>query len=170
MPNGCNGSLCSCVVVGSARNTDWPPHHWKLHAEFEDGTEIFFTDPRQFRCLKLVDRPPNCEPLQSLGFDPLLSLPTVSELSDMLYGCSTKMKTLLFDQVHFLLSLTVWMKSLRICAMRKGHQKRDPKIMSISSSCTILCIPVSSAVGRGSKHGECSCSPYSVSHGLFARS
>ena len=44
MPNGWNGSLCSCVVVGSARNTDWPPHHWELRAEFEDGSEITFTD------------------------------------------------------------------------------------------------------------------------------
>ena len=35
-----------------------------------------------------------------------------------------------------------------------------PKIMSISSSGTILCIAASSAVGRDSRHGECSCNSY----------
>ena len=117
MPNGWNGSLCSCVVVGSARNTDWPPHHWKLRVEYEDGSEITFTDTQGgLATSSALTAPQTVNHCRALV---LTHCWTFQPSQNSLTWCRAivpKWRHCSWIRYNFNLSLTVWIKSLRICA------------------------------------------------------
>lgn len=81
---------------------NWPPKWWKLLLVFDDGTRFAFTDMRRFGRLSLHKDPLNEDPLNRLGFDPLLDMPTLARFTELLRGHAhrkaLKMKALLLDQ------------------------------------------------------------------------
>ena len=76
-----------------------PPH---LHARvaFEDGSELWFQDPRRFGMLRAVRtaRLMSDPALARLGPDPLASPPTGASLYALARGSRTSVKALLLDQ------------------------------------------------------------------------
>ena len=52
--------------------------------ELTEGVHLAFTDPRRFGRVRLIDQPMTKEPLNKLGFDPILSMPPLEELRELL--------------------------------------------------------------------------------------
>ncbi|KAI8059727.1 hypothetical protein BDF21DRAFT_429607 [Thamnidium elegans] len=84
----------------------WPPKYWKLLITFQDPTnpdktvQFGFKDPRRLARLRLVAGPdPLLEPpINKLGFDPVLNLPSLSAFSQLVLRRQVPIKALLLDQ------------------------------------------------------------------------
>ncbi|KAL4525501.1 hypothetical protein Ndes2437A_g03957 [Nannochloris sp. 'desiccata'] len=82
----------------SVEDTTWPPKFLRLELHFDDGTQWAFCDSRRFARIRLVSNPLQSAPLKDLGWDPLLSWPSLSEFSDALMKQRRTIKALLLDQ------------------------------------------------------------------------
>ncbi|KAF8746194.1 hypothetical protein AX14_000001 [Amanita brunnescens Koide BX004] len=81
----------------------WPPRYAKftLHLDDDDSdvvTEVAFTDVRRLGRIRLCKSPRTELPISELGFDPILSMPTLDEFSPMVRRRSCPIKVLLLDQ------------------------------------------------------------------------
>lgn len=76
----------------------WPPRFAKIHMHFDDGGELVMTNARRLGRIRLRDDPAHEPPVNRLGFDPLLDLPSASRVHSMLSRRSTPIKALLLDQ------------------------------------------------------------------------
>ncbi|KAK7468485.1 hypothetical protein VKT23_002991 [Stygiomarasmius scandens] len=89
-------------------HSDWPPRFMKfiLHLAHEPNsntqdssiTELAFTDPRRLGRIRLLSSPMTEPPISSLGFDPILSMPSLEDFSTMVLKRSCPIKALLLDQ------------------------------------------------------------------------
>lgn len=79
--------------------SEWPPKYWKLALKLEGDVSIAFSDPRRFARIRLQEEPAAHEPVSLLGFDPVLSMPTFEEFSNLVKARKTSLKALLLDQV-----------------------------------------------------------------------
>lgn len=79
-------------------DAEWPPRFVKVELDFTDGTQLAFADSRRFARIRSIQDPGANPPLASLGFDPLLSMPTLSEFSESLSTQRRAIKALLLDQ------------------------------------------------------------------------
>lgn len=61
----------------------WPPRFWKLLWQFEDGTEMAFTDVRRLGRIRYIKDPENHPPISTLGFDPLASMIPLPEFQTL---------------------------------------------------------------------------------------
>ena len=87
------------LATGPRPGTDgWPPRFTKLRLEFDDGSELAFTNARRLGRIRLRRTPREEEPLRSLGFDPYLALPVESEFRRLVQVRSATLKGLLLDQ------------------------------------------------------------------------
>ena len=77
---------------------EWPPRFTKIHLVFDDGGELAMTNARRLGRVLLRDDPMHEPPLNKLGFDPLLDLPTPAVFSALLRRRHTVIKSLLLDQ------------------------------------------------------------------------
>jgi formamidopyrimidine-DNA glycosylase len=77
---------------------EWPPSFTKIHLGFDDGGELIMTNARRLGRILLRDAPLHEPPLNRLGFDPLLDLPSPQTFSTMLRGRAIVIKSLLLDQ------------------------------------------------------------------------
>jgi len=82
----------------SVDDATWPPKFLRLELHFEDGTQWAFCDSRRFARIRLVSNPLQFAPLKDLGWDPLLSWPSLSEFSAALSNQRRAIKALLLDQ------------------------------------------------------------------------
>ncbi|MDH3604829.1 MAG: hypothetical protein OEU26_34930 [Candidatus Tectomicrobia bacterium] len=77
---------------------EWPPRFTKIHLSFDDGGELIMTNARRLGRILLRDAPLHEPPLNKLGFDPLLDLPSPKTFSAMLLSRAAVIKSLLLDQ------------------------------------------------------------------------
>jgi formamidopyrimidine-DNA glycosylase len=77
-----------------------PGRHVHARVRFEDGTRIWFEDPRRFGLIRLVAAAAlSADPaLRQLGPDPIASPPTGPRLAEAARGSRTAVKTFLMDQ------------------------------------------------------------------------
>ncbi|CEP18014.1 hypothetical protein [Parasitella parasitica] len=86
------------------KGLDWPPRFHKLLITFTDPDtekQVFFgyKDPRRWSRLRLVsDDPLTSDPINKLGFDPVLALPDFETFRSMVQKRSIPVKALLLDQ------------------------------------------------------------------------
>ncbi len=80
------------------RNGAWPPRFTKLHLTMDDGGELAVTDKRRLGRIRLREDPGNEPPINALGFDPLLDLPSPARFTEQLRTRSAVIKSLLLDQ------------------------------------------------------------------------
>ncbi|KAK0481594.1 AtMMH-1 [Armillaria novae-zelandiae] len=87
-------------------STDWPPRFVKfiLHLEATsnagatDTIELAFLDARRLGRIRLCSSPTNEPPISELGFDPILSMPSLEEFLKLVVKRSCPIKALLLDQ------------------------------------------------------------------------
>ncbi len=77
---------------------EWPPRFAKIHLCFDDGGELIMTNARRLGRILLRQAPLHEPPLNKLGFDPLLDLPSPETFSTMLRSRTAVVKSLLLDQ------------------------------------------------------------------------
>lgn len=102
----CPARLVRCFAAHSAEappSLDHrPPKYCILEVGLEDGTALAFTDVRRFGRLSLHAEPLAEDPLNRLGFDPLVRMPDLQEFTALLrryaHRQALKMKALLLDQ------------------------------------------------------------------------
>ncbi|ORX35329.1 Formamidopyrimidine-DNA glycosylase H2TH domain-domain-containing protein [Kockovaella imperatae] len=85
----------------------WPPkfHKFVMHLEPQKGSvsdearELAFADPRRFGRLRLVPSPvEDHPPISALGFDPILSYPSLEEFKTLLLKKKATVKGVIMDQ------------------------------------------------------------------------
>ena len=76
----------------------WPPRFVKLRLVLGDGAELAFVNARRLGRLRLRDDPRAEPPISSLGFDPLLDLPSPARFADLVRRRRGTLKGLLLDQ------------------------------------------------------------------------
>ena len=86
---------------------EWPPRFTKIHLYFDDGGELIMTNARRLGRILLRDDPLHEPPLNKLGFDPLLDLPSPKRFATMLRSRAAIIKSLLLDQ-HFAAGVGNW--------------------------------------------------------------
>ncbi len=82
----------------AVEETSWPPRFTKLRLVMDDGGELAMTNKRRLGRIRLLNDPPGETPVNRLGFDPLLDLPSPARFSDLVARRSTPIKALLLDQ------------------------------------------------------------------------
>jgi len=82
----------------SVSDTEWPPKFVKLELDFTDGTQMAFVDSRRFARIRLIADPLSVPPLSTLGWDPLLNMPSVEDFITAVAGQRRAIKALLLDQ------------------------------------------------------------------------
>jgi formamidopyrimidine-DNA glycosylase len=74
------------------------PRFLRLELALEGGRRLGFTDPRRFGRIRLADDPRREPPVSSLGFDPLLEMPSPQRFESALRTRRGNVKRLLLDQ------------------------------------------------------------------------
>jgi formamidopyrimidine-DNA glycosylase len=77
------------------------PRFWKFELLMEDETRLAMPDARRFGRIRLQHEPEREPPVSRLGFDPLLAMPTASELAAALARRRAPIKSVLLDQGLF---------------------------------------------------------------------
>mmetsp|Transcript_670 Transcript_670/g.4367 ORF Transcript_670/g.4367 Transcript_670/m.4367 type:complete len:353 (-) Transcript_670:472-1530(-) len=76
----------------------WPPRFWKMDVLFDNGMKLAYTDPRRFGRIR-INRDPVLEaPINKLGFDPLLDMPSLKRFAELLPDRRAPIKAVLLDQ------------------------------------------------------------------------
>lgn len=86
----------------SPDETKWPPLYMKfiliIASDSGEDTQIAFTDPRRLGRIRLCLSPMKEPPISALGFDPILSMPTLEDFCSPVRKRSCAIKSLLLDQ------------------------------------------------------------------------
>lgn len=94
-----DGSIVFARVGASSYSSwiqEWPSNYAKMRLLFSDGSELAFLETRKLGKIVVTEQ----DPMQSsfiscLGFDPILSQPSVDELYDKIKHCKGAIKTVL---------------------------------------------------------------------------
>ncbi|KAI6032053.1 hypothetical protein BKA83DRAFT_4488637 [Pisolithus microcarpus] len=90
--------------TASSASDVWPPRFVKFILYIQDGnsapgfTEIAFSDARRLGRIRLVGSPLDEPPISELGFDPVLSMPSLEDFHASLSKRTCPIKALLLDQ------------------------------------------------------------------------
>jgi len=76
----------------------WPPKFCKVEFQMSDGTCFAMSDPRRFGRLRLSKDPEKEPPISTMGFDPLIKMPSVSDFQQQLQRKTAEIKAVLLDQ------------------------------------------------------------------------
>ncbi len=80
-------------------DSEWPPRFTKVHFWTAEGRELVMTNARRLGRIRLHAQHPRDEaPLNALGFDPFIKMPTAKALYDIMSKRKAPMKALLLDQ------------------------------------------------------------------------
>ncbi|KAJ7226011.1 DNA glycosylase/AP lyase [Mycena pura] len=84
-------------------STDWPPRFMKFILHLSDSqaggtTQLAFLDARRLGRIRLCQTPLTEPPISDLGFDPILSMPSIEEFELLVLKRSCPIKALLLDQ------------------------------------------------------------------------
>ncbi len=94
VPGGEHLPLEAGIEPGSV----WPPRFWKIEIVFDDGGRLAMTSARRLGRIRLRTDPVNETPVASLGFDPLLDMPSRGEFEALLASRRVTLKGLLLNQ------------------------------------------------------------------------
>ncbi len=87
------------LVSAPARQDEpWPPRFTKLRLTMDDGNELVMTNARRLGRIRLRNDPRNEPPLNRLGFDPLVNMPTLPAFRSLLAQRHGTIKGVLLDQ------------------------------------------------------------------------
>ena len=86
------------TASNTVEDGDWPPQFSKIHLFMSNGAELAMTNKRRFGRIRLRKDPAKEPPINRLGFDPLLDLPSLRQFSELLAQRSAAIKALLLDQ------------------------------------------------------------------------
>lgn len=76
----------------------WPPRFAKICLTFEDGGQLVMTNARRLGRIRLLEDPLTEAPLNKLGFDPYLSMPSAAEFTQAVLRRKVTIKGLLLNQ------------------------------------------------------------------------
>lgn len=76
----------------------WPPRFTKLVLGFDDGGAVAYADARRLGRIRLRHDPRQEPPISLLGFDALLELPSLRDLTALLHARKAPIKAVLLDQ------------------------------------------------------------------------
>ncbi|KAJ7102426.1 AtMMH-1, partial [Mycena belliarum] len=84
-------------------STDWPPRFMKFILHLSDSetgvtTQLAFLDARRLGRIRLCASPLMEQPISALGFDPILSMPSIEQFKPLVLKRSCPIKALLLDQ------------------------------------------------------------------------
>ena len=99
------------------------PRFWKVELLTDRGVRLAMTNARRLGRIRLQRDPLHELPLKRLGFDPLLDLPTVAVLGDLLAKRKGPIKALLLDQ-HFAAGVGNWIADEVLYQGRIAPQRR----------------------------------------------
>lgn len=128
-------------------STIWPPRFHKFLVVFENGVELAFTDPRRLgriRILEGVETPLDHHPLNALGFDPILNMPSLGDFTKMVQtrkNCA--IKALLLDQ-SFSAGIGNWIADevlyqARIHPLERCGAVNDAQLMALHEAIERVC-------------------------------
>lgn len=80
------------------KDTKQRPTYWKVEVLTEDGQRLSMRNPRRLGRIRLRDNPRHEPPISELGFDPLLSMPSLRVFQSLLARRSGPVKGVLLDQ------------------------------------------------------------------------
>lgn len=83
---------------GRKADTTWPPRFTKIHLIFDDNGELVMTNARRLGRILLRANPLHEPPIAMLGFDPLLDLPSSTQIRSKLKRRKSPIKSVLMDQ------------------------------------------------------------------------
>ena len=89
------------ISLASSRASEediWPPRFTKIRMILDDGGELAMTNKRRLGRIRLKEDPATEPPINALGFDPLLDLPSAIRFAELLTTRSAVIKSLLLDQ------------------------------------------------------------------------
>ncbi|KAJ7785781.1 Formamidopyrimidine-DNA glycosylase N-terminal domain-containing protein [Mycena metata] len=92
--------------VPKSASTDWPPRFMKFILHLVDpgdesgaeAVQLAFLDARRLGRIRLCESPLTEAPICDLGFDPILSMPSIEEFRPLVLKRSCPIKALLLDQ------------------------------------------------------------------------
>ncbi len=76
----------------------WPPRFAKICLTFEDGGELVMTNARRLGRIRLLEDPVAEAPIDKLGFDPYLSMPSAEDFAREVLRRKVTIKGLLLNQ------------------------------------------------------------------------
>ncbi|KAI8869479.1 hypothetical protein GQ42DRAFT_163386 [Ramicandelaber brevisporus] len=132
---------------------EWPPKYWKLIISFDgtgngndgdgdgngdnDVAVMAFTDPRRLGRILIIPGgdPTNVKPLSALGFDPILSKPTLAVFSALIKARAMPIKALLLDQ-SFSAGIGNWLAD-EILYQAGVHPKQRTDTLLANEICAI---------------------------------
>ncbi|KAJ7275543.1 AtMMH-1 [Mycena haematopus] len=84
-------------------STDWPPRFMKFILHLLDTvtgvtTQLAFLDARRLGRVRLCESPLTEPPISELGFDPILTMPSIEKFKSLVLKRSCPIKALLLDQ------------------------------------------------------------------------
>jgi len=127
-------------LVSSGKKVDasWPPRFTKLHLHMSDGSELIMVDGRRLARIRLRCDPLHEPPISTLGFDPLLELPSPDTFVKLLRQRRTNIKALLLDQT-FAAGVGNWVADevlyhARISPWRRTTELSDEQIKRLRLS------------------------------------
>ncbi|KAJ1676868.1 hypothetical protein EV182_007350, partial [Spiromyces aspiralis] len=129
--------------------TDWPPKYtkfWMIFSGADPGDEVSmaFTDPRRLGRVRLVDNDPTVQPpLSELGFDPILSPPTLEIFMELARKRKVPVKALLLDQ-KFSAGVGNWIADevlfqSRIHPAQYAHTLSDAQLATMLERMVYIC-------------------------------
>lgn len=88
------------ILESSPKKPDltWPPRFTKILMKLDDGGQLAMINKRRLGRIRLREDPVNESPINELGFDPYLELPTLADFKKRLERRSVLLKGLLLDQ------------------------------------------------------------------------
>ena len=101
---------------------DWPPRFCKMELLFTDGTRLAFCDSRRFGRVRWIKDPLHSAPLNELGWDPLLSMPSAQDFATSLSEQRRAIKALLLDQ-SFSAGIGNWVAD-EVCFQARVHPEQ----------------------------------------------
>ncbi|KAI0286674.1 Formamidopyrimidine-DNA glycosylase N-terminal domain-containing protein [Russula aff. rugulosa BPL654] len=131
-------------------STDWPPRFMKftLHlgpasSDSEEETEIAFLDARRLGRIRLCKAPLAEPPISDLGFDPILSMPDLTDFSRGVLKRGCPIKALLLDQ-SFSAGVGNWVADevlyhARIHPEQRCHSLSEEQIQALHMQIRDIC-------------------------------
>ncbi|KAJ7923007.1 AtMMH-1 [Mycena leptocephala] len=129
-------------------STDWPPRFMKfiLHLlDTETGvtTQLAFLDARRLGRIRLCKSPLAEPPISELGFDPILSMPSIEEFKPLVLKRSCPIKALLLDQ-SFSAGVGNWVADeilyhARVHPERRSNALTDEQLIALHYQTSNVC-------------------------------
>ncbi|KAJ7124830.1 AtMMH-1 [Mycena crocata] len=144
-------------------STNWPPRFMKfilhlLDSETGVTTELAFLDARRLGRIRLCKSPLTEPPISELGFDPILSMPTLEKFKPLVLKRSCPIKALLLDQ-SFSAGVGNWVAdeilyNARVHPEQRSNTLTDEQLVALHHQTSHVCETAISVDADDSKFPE----------------